>query len=57
MPIVVTPEVGIPLPFDVTPEEAEGFRERRVSEKVREEVRERKNKREDGRGAVIENDN
>lgn len=28
MPIVVTPEVGIPLPFDVTPEEAEGFRER-----------------------------
>lgn len=28
MPIVVTPEVGIPLPFDVTPEEAESFRER-----------------------------
>jgi hypothetical protein len=28
MPIVITPEVGIPLPFDVTPEEAEGFRER-----------------------------
>lgn len=28
MPIVVTPEVGIPLPFDVTPEEVEGFRER-----------------------------
>jgi hypothetical protein len=28
VPIVVTPEVGIPLPFDVTPEEAEGFRER-----------------------------
>lgn len=28
MPIIVTPEVGIPLPFDVTPEEAEGFRER-----------------------------
>ena len=28
MPIVIIPEVGIPLPFDVTPEEAEGFRER-----------------------------
>lgn len=28
MPIVVTPEVGIPLPFDVSPEEAESFRER-----------------------------
>lgn len=28
MPLVVTPELGIPLPFDVTPEEAEGFRER-----------------------------
>lgn len=28
MPIVITPEVGIPLPFDVTPQEAEGFRER-----------------------------
>ena len=28
MPIVVTPEVGIPLPFDITPEEAESFRER-----------------------------
>lgn len=28
MPIVVTPELGIPLPFDVTPEEVEGFRER-----------------------------
>lgn len=28
MPLIITPEVGIPLPFDVTPEEAEGFRER-----------------------------
>lgn len=28
MPLVITPEVGIPLPFDVTPEEAEQFRER-----------------------------
>ena len=28
MPIFITPEVGIPLPFDVTPEEIEGFRER-----------------------------
>lgn len=28
MPLVVTPEVGIPLPFDVTPQEAEEFRER-----------------------------
>ena len=28
MPIVVTPDSDIPLPFDVTPEEAEGFRER-----------------------------
>lgn len=28
VPIVVTPELGIPLPFDVTPEEVEGFRER-----------------------------
>lgn len=28
MPITITPEVGIPLPFDVTPEEVEGFRER-----------------------------
>jgi hypothetical protein len=26
MPIVVTPEVGIPLPFDTTPEEIEDFR-------------------------------
>lgn len=28
MPILTTPEVGIPLPFDTTPEEVEGFRER-----------------------------
>ena len=28
MPLLSTPEVGIPLPFDVTPEEVEGFRER-----------------------------
>lgn len=28
MPLVITPEVGIPLPFDVTPEEVEQFRER-----------------------------
>ena len=28
MPIVITPEVGIPLPLDVTPEEVEQFRER-----------------------------
>ena len=28
MPIVVTPETGIPLPFDTTPEEIEQFRER-----------------------------
>ena len=28
MPIVVTPEVGIPLPFDTTPEEIEDFREK-----------------------------
>lgn len=28
MPLTITPEVGIPLPFDVTPEEVEGFRER-----------------------------
>lgn len=28
MPIVVTPESGIPLPFDTTPEEIEQFRER-----------------------------
>jgi hypothetical protein len=28
MPLVITPEIGIPLPLDVTPEEAEQFRER-----------------------------
>jgi len=28
MPIVVTPEVGIPFPFDTTPEEMDGFREK-----------------------------
>lgn len=28
MPIVVTPEVGIPLPFDTTPEEIQDFREK-----------------------------
>jgi hypothetical protein len=28
MPILITPETNIPLPFDLTPEEAEGFRER-----------------------------
>ena len=28
MPIVATPEVGIPLPFDTTPEEIDGFREK-----------------------------
>jgi hypothetical protein len=28
MPIVVTPEVGIPLPFDTTPEEIEDFRQK-----------------------------
>jgi DNA topoisomerase VI subunit B len=28
MPIVVTPEVGIPFPFDTTPEEIDGFREK-----------------------------
>ena len=28
VPLLITPEVGIPLPFDVTPEEVEGFRER-----------------------------
>ncbi len=28
MPIVVTPEVGIPLPFDTTPEEIDDFREK-----------------------------
>ena len=28
MPIVVTPEVGIPLPFDTRPEEVDDFREK-----------------------------
>ena len=28
MPLVITPEVGIPFPFDTTPEEIEGFREK-----------------------------
>lgn len=28
MPIVVTPEVGIPLPFDTTPQEIENFRQK-----------------------------
>lgn len=28
MPIVATPEVGIPLPFDTTPEELDDFREK-----------------------------
>ena len=28
MPIIVTPEVGIPFPFDTTPEEIEDFREK-----------------------------
>jgi hypothetical protein len=28
MPIVVTPEIGIPLPFDTTPEEIQDFREK-----------------------------
>lgn len=28
MPIVVTPDLGIPFPFDTTPEELEDFRER-----------------------------
>jgi hypothetical protein len=28
MPLVITPEVGIPLPFDVTPEEVVEFRDR-----------------------------
>jgi hypothetical protein len=28
MPIVATPEVGIPLPFDTTPEEIESFRDK-----------------------------
>ena len=28
MPLVITPELGIPLPLDVTPEEVEQFRER-----------------------------
>ena len=31
MPIVITPEVGIPLPLDVTPEEVEQFRERAIA--------------------------
>jgi hypothetical protein len=28
MPIVATPEIGIPLPFDTTPEEVESFRDK-----------------------------
>jgi hypothetical protein len=28
MPLVITPEIGIPLPFDVTPEEVVEFRDR-----------------------------
>lgn len=28
MPLIITPEVGIPLPLDVTPEEVEQFRQR-----------------------------
>lgn len=28
MPIVITPEIGIPFPFDTTPEELDSFRER-----------------------------
>jgi hypothetical protein len=28
MPIVATPEVGIPLPFDTTPEELDDFRDK-----------------------------
>jgi hypothetical protein len=28
MPIIVTPELGIPLPFDTTPEEIDDFREK-----------------------------
>jgi len=28
MPLTITPEVGIPLPFNVTPEEVKEFRER-----------------------------
>lgn len=28
MPLVITPEVGIPLPINITPEEIEDFRER-----------------------------
>ena len=28
MPLLITPETGIPLPFDVTPDELEGFRDR-----------------------------
>lgn len=31
MPLVITPEVGIPLPLDVTPEEVEQFRERAIA--------------------------
>jgi hypothetical protein len=41
MPIVATPEVGIPLPFDTTPEEIEDFREkaRALCETVQELIR------------------
>lgn len=28
MPLLITPETGIPLPFDTTPEELDGFRDR-----------------------------
>lgn len=28
MPLLITPETGIPLPFDVTPDELDGFRDR-----------------------------
>ena len=28
MPLTITPEVGIPLPFDVTPEEVKDFRKK-----------------------------
>jgi len=28
MPLIITPEIGIPLPFDITPEEVEQFHER-----------------------------
>ncbi len=31
MPLVITPEVGIPLPFDLTAEEVEQFRDRAVA--------------------------